>query len=72
MTMIAAGTFWFALTYWLNDGSSQTHIYGDMASLEVCEAVMRREIQAALYLMGPYRLRGLSTSPCAEEEERNA
>lgn len=37
---------------------------GGYPSIAVCEAVMQREVEAALTLIHPYRLRGLMTGPC--------
>lgn len=62
--MIAEVTYWFLLTYLMPNGKSQKHLYSGYPSIAVCEAVMQREVEAALTLIHPYRLRGLMTGPC--------
>lgn len=56
--------YWFVLSLFMPDGSVKREVHGGFPNVQVCELVMARKVEEAMYLIRPYKLRGIATGPC--------
>jgi hypothetical protein len=57
-------TWYFIVTFYFASGEQARYAHQGYSSVEVCEVVMKREVEAALHLLRPYKLRGIATTVC--------